>query len=182
MCGTGYLTQFLRANGIRAGHEDWFRPVPGRLPGLDVDVSWLAMPDIEGGLWSGPVATLTREPIATIRSLAYLFDQTHAPYVIFARDRCSTIRDSYGTEAAVEFWIDWNRRCASVSNLVVKVEDLDDQGTIDRLAKGLEIEHLDFAPQISKTVNTKEGQWSEVDPEYIWWLLDGRAEQFGYMP
>lgn len=180
MCGTGYLTQLLRANGISAGHEDWFRPVPGRLPGLDVDVSWLAMPDIESGLWTGPTVTIIRNPVDTVRSLAYLFDQTHAPYVIFARDRCPKIRDSYGTEAAVEFWVDWNQRCAAISNMVINLEGLED--ALAYLAKGLEIRSLSPAPQVSKTVNSKESQWSAVDPDYIWELLGGRAEQFGYTP
>lgn len=70
-CGTGYVARVLQQAGVSAGHEQVYTP-DGEFhsPGLEVDVSWLAMPFLRS-LRSRGVATglVYRHPAAFISSV-----------------------------------------------------------------------------------------------------------------
>lgn len=128
-CGTGTIATLLSRHGLKTGHEHWWNAGIGpRKSGLDVDVSWLALPAIESGSWAGPVVALIRDPVAVVRSLVRtrFFHPANrdAPFVRFALTHCPDARRLDPVEAAVEWWLDWNNRCATVADAVIAIETL----------------------------------------------------------
>jgi hypothetical protein len=200
--GTGYMARLItEATGhATCGHEGWFAALGDRTPGLDVDSSWLALPDIEAGTWGGPVVHVVRHPVACVASLLrteFFGMVVGTPYPQFALEHCKAAADALATEgpvaAAVEFWADWNARCAGAANLTVRLEDVSDfeggadsvgAATLDLIghALGLTFE-WQVADAIPRTVNTREsltGLPVRVDEAYIWDRLGVRAAAFGY--
>lgn len=183
--GTGYVAELLRASGANCGHEGWWRPdgTGDRTPGLDGDSSWLALPDLESRAWSGPVAHVVRHPVAVVRSLVgtRLFhpDQADGPYARFAREHCPEVDGLPPLEAAVEWWVAWNTRCAAVADVKLRVEDLRKGWALAELgdALGVRIDRQ-AARRVSTAVNHRTR--ANVDPLRVWQLLDRRADRFGY--
>lgn len=186
-CGTGYVAAMLRANAVKVAHEGWFNPYEGdperTVSGLDVDVSWLALPDIKAGIWSGPVAHVIRHPVDVVRSFVGIgfFDDPEGgrPHSTFARIHCPEIRGLTGVEAAVEWWVAWNWGCQEAAKLTVKIEDLTrNLSTIKGLGAALD---LTLAPRHVAT-NTNTRKRAPIEESVIWDLLDGRGSLFGYAP
>jgi hypothetical protein len=184
--GTGYVAALLGAGGVTCGHEGWWRPegTGERTPGLAGDASWLAVPDIESGVWSGPVAHVVRHPVATVRSLVgtRLFEPSEGvseAYRQFALRHCPQVGDLPPLEAAVEWWVAWNERCAAVAAVKLRVEDLRTPWAVAELGAALGL-RLDVRAvrRVSTTVNHRER--GDVDHAGVWQLLDGRAARFGY--
>lgn len=180
--GTGYVSAVLQANGVNCGHEGWFKP-EDRQPGLDGDASWLAVPEIEAGAWKGPVAQVVRNPVAVIRSLVGIkfFDPetAHAPYPQFAREHLPAIAELPPLEAAVEWWVQWNERCAALADVKLRVEDLRKPWALKELGDALGVS-LDPAKSSGVPTNTNHRTREAVSEKRIWELLDGRARRFGY--
>lgn len=174
-CGTGYTAAVLARCGIDCGHENWWTPDPARVrTGLDGDVSWLALPSIEAGDWSGPVAHIVRHPVDVVRSFVALDFPDHV-----SLPHEPDLADVDHPARAVEFWVRWNRRCAAVAGLTVRVEHLVDR--LDDLAEviGHQLDRQ-AAAGVPPAVNHRRR--AAVDAGVVWRLLDGRAEPFGYHP
>jgi hypothetical protein len=144
--GTGYVAALLDLTTLGSiGHENWWTAGLGPwTDGLDVDVSWLALPDIESGAWSGPVVHVVRHPVACIKSLAELglfgADAEPHPYRDFIREQLLMV-DPDTIEHAAQWWLNWNTRCEIVADLTVRVEDL--PGRLPELAGALGLVLLD---------------------------------------
>src|SRR5690606_32898585 len=133
--GTGYMAELMRAHGFKCGHEHWWTLSSSprrRKSGLDGDSSWLALPDIESGAWSGPVVLAVRDPVAVVRSLLGIrFFERGTKYTQFVYEQEPELKGLPALHAATEWWARWNERCAAVADLVVRVEDLPRQ--LDRV-------------------------------------------------
>lgn len=207
--GTGYaarlITETTHTPHASCGHEGWWRALGERVPGMFCDASWLALPDIEAGTWSGPVVHVVRNPVDTVASLlrtSFFGAIVETPYPAFALQHCEAARDALpvGTiTAAVEFWADWNARCAAVANLTVRIEDLSDweggadsvaAATLDLVAGVLDVEFgaWQLAAALPTDVNHDGDHLvikdvnHENDEGYIWAALSGRGGAFGYAP
>lgn len=133
-CGTGYLATLLRrATSLQCGHEQWFGINGPTRRDLDGDSSWLAVPGIESGLWSGKVVHLVRTPSGVADSFDALgfFDRgwehgigRHAPYQLFVAEHCPELRGLEGRMAAIAWWFAWNERCSRLAGLRVRLGDL----------------------------------------------------------
>ncbi|GAA2108076.1 hypothetical protein [Streptomyces synnematoformans] len=189
--GTGYLAALMEANGITCGHEGWWRPdgIGRHTGGLTGDASWLALPAIETGAWSGPVALVVRHPVNTVRSLVgtKLFEpgdhDTHltTAYRRFAHTHCPQTASLDPLQAAVEFWSDWNTRCAAVADVKLRIEDLNQPWALAELGDALGV-HLDPTACARVPTDTNHRERAAVPATRIWQLLDGRAAHFGYHP
>lgn len=174
-CGTGYMSLVLRRNGVNCGHENWWTADRKRIrAGLDGDSSWMALPAVESGDWSGPVVHITRHPVAVVRSFVGLGfpDHVSLPYV-------PELVGMPQPRLAVEHWVRWNERCAAVADLSIRIEDaldrLDEVGKV--VQRTLSVER---AAQVPTRHNSRRR--APVDESEVWRLLDRRAEQFGYAP
>lgn len=174
-CGTGYVAAVLKRCGLDCGHENWWTPDPKRVQArLDGDSSWLALPDIETGRWSGAVIHIVRHPVDVVRSFVGL---GFPDYVSIPHE--PDLADVPQPEKAVEYWVRWNRRCAAVADVTVQVEDLVSRiGEIaDLLGHPLGTANAAVVPR-----NINHRGRANVDPAMVWRLLGGRAEPFGYYP
>lgn len=183
--GTGYAAAIMQANGINCGHEGWFRPADDRTDGLDGDASWLAVPTIEAGTWTGPVAHIVRHPIHVVRSLVgirfFHHEMADAPYPQFAREHCHQVADPHldPVAAAVEWWVTWNERCARLAHVKLRVEDLTKPWAQKELGDALGVQ-LDPAKTATVPTDTNSRQRADTPAARIWQLLGGRARRFGY--
>lgn len=203
--GTRYMSRLITESTghTTCGHEAWFRAIGDPEPGFDIDASWLALPSIESGTWFGPAVHVVRHPVATVRSLLrteFFGAIVDTPYPAFALAYCKPAADALAispVDAAVEFWANWNARCAAVAQLTIRLEDVSDfeggELSIGAATLGL-IEH---------TLDVEFGQWQipadlptdinhdgaqlvigdlpiEVDEDYIWARLGQRGAAFGY--
>lgn len=142
-CGTGYVASLLDLTTPGSiGHENWWTAGQGPwTSGLDVDVSWLALPEIESGAWSGPVVHVIRHPVACIKSLAELGlfgrDAEPHPYRDFIREQLPICGQVPAVRAAAYWYQIWNWRCAAVADLTLQVEQLPRLGTALAVVLGL---------------------------------------------
>ena len=202
--GTGYMSRLItEATGhATCGHEGWFAALGDRTPGLDIDSSWLALPSIEAGTWAGPVVHVVRNPVACVASLLrteFFGMHSGTPYPQFAMAHCKAAADALAispVDAAVEFWANWNARCAGAAHLTVRLEDVSDfEGGEDSIgAATLELIGVTLgvtftwqvADAIPRTVNTRAHPSGNndlalaVDEAYVWDRLGTRAAAFGY--
>lgn len=205
--GTGYMSRLITESTghTTCGHEAWFRAIGDPEPGFDIDASWLALPHIEAGAWSGPVVHVVRHPVATVRSLLrteFFGAIVDTPYPAFALAHCKPAADALAVspvDAAIAFWLNWNARCAAVANLTVRLEDVSDfeggELSIGAATLGL-IEHaidVEFGQwQIPADLPTDinhdgaqlviNGIAAEVDEDYIRGRVGVLAAAFGYRP
>jgi hypothetical protein len=187
--GTGFMAAVLNAAGLNAGHEAYWHSHWGqRASQLDVDVSWLALPLIEAGEWTGPVLHVTRHPVDCVRSLVgtrfFEPSQSRTPYVLYARAHTGIPWGPDPIAAAVEFWCAWNNRCRAVADATIRLEDAGSLmwGVIVAQTLGLGLDAEAVAKGVdatSRTTNTR-GPVPEVDPAAVWRLLGRRAHGFGY--
>lgn len=202
--GTGYMSRVVtEATGhATCGHEAWFRAIGDPEPGFDVDSSWLALPAMEVGIWFGPAVHVVRHPVACVGSLLrteFFGVLANTPYPAFALGHCKAAADALAAAgpvaAAVEFWANWNARCAAVSQLTVRLEDVSDfeggnesvgAATLDLVGDTLGVTfEWHVAAEIPTTVNTRPHPIDNdlvvaVDEDYIWERLGDRAGMFGY--
>lgn len=203
--GTGYMSRLLtectHTPGL-CGHEGWWCALGERTPGLDIDASWLALPDIEAGRWAGPVVHVVRDPVRVVESMlrteffGAIIDTEYPQFALeHSAAAASALRWS-PVAAAVEFWADWNMRCAAVAQLTVRLEDVSNwdggaesiaAATLDLVGDtlGVEFGAWQLAAALPKDVNTREsftGLPVRVDEAYVWDRLSGRAAAFGYAP
>jgi hypothetical protein len=204
--GTGYAARLITEASRRTSctHEGWWRAIGDPQGGQDVDASWLALPDIETGAWSGPVVHLVRDPVATVESLLrteFFGAIVDTPYPQFALAHCPAAEEKLAVEgavaAAVQFWASWNVRCAAVAQLTVRLEDLSDfeggadsvgAATLDMVGDvlGAEFGTWQIPAAIPRDVNHRDHPVSNdlviaVDEAYVWDRLGPWAAQFGYV-
>lgn len=165
----------LRRNGVDCGHENWWTADPKRVrAGLDGDSSWMALPAVESGDWSGPLVHLVREPVAVVRSFVALGfpDWLSLPHV-------PELAGLPQPQLAVEYWVTWNERCAAVADLTVRIEDV--TGHLDEVEKVIQRPlSAERAAGVPTRYNSRRR--AAVDEAEVWRLLDGRAERLGYAP
>lgn len=203
--GTGYMSRLLTEatkGTTSCAHEGWWCALGDPAPGLDIDASWLALPDIEAGAWAGPVVHVVRDPVKVVESMLrteFFGAIIDTAYPQFALEHCSAARDALlwsPVAAAVEFWANWNLRCAAVAQLTVRIEDVanwygDDESiaaaTLDLVgdALGVEFGAWQVAAAIPTNVNHRDHPVSNdlvlaVDEAYVWDRIGDRALQFGY--
>jgi len=183
-CGTKYVSELLKASSINCGHEDWWGFKRRKLPGLAGDSSWVALPDIERKKWSGPVIHIIRHPLLVVRSMvavdmfnperkgkaAYNFIAKHQPDVV----GLDVI------DAAVEFWVKWNERCAVVADLTLPINHVDT--SLSKISEiiGRKIDKK-AVKKIAKDVNSKQHlQSNKIPSSIILEKLGDRGQQFGY--
>lgn len=203
--GTRYMSRLItEATGhTTCGHEAWFRAAGDPEAGFDVDASWLALPALEAGTWVGPAVHVVRHPVATVRSLLrteFFGAIIDTAYPAFALAHCKAAADALAlspVDAAVEFWANWNARCAAVAQLTIRLEDVSDfeggEASIGAATLGL-VEHtlsIEFgawqvAAGLPTNINHDGPQLVttdlplDVDEDYIWARLGPRAMAFGY--
>jgi hypothetical protein len=202
--GTGFMAAVLAAAGLDAGHEAFWHAHGGlHASQLDVDCSWLALPAIEFGAnpepWKGRTLHVVRHPVDTVRSLlgTALFDpdmmgNTYAAHAWMHSPRAGVLVGHNPLHAAVEFWCDWNARCAAVADATVRVEDAghnpEDQTALawattvaNVVGRGLTTVHdmLKAVEATPRDTNTR-GAVPEVDPLEVWGLIGRRAHAYGY--
>lgn len=194
--GTGYMAAVLTAAGLDAGHEAFWHAHGGlHASQLDVDCSWLALPAIEFGNhpepWTGRTLHVVRHPVATVRSLLgtglFAPDLTGNPYAAHARmhsPRAAALAEFNPLHAAVEFWCDWNARCAAVADATVCLEDADSLAWANTVADtlGFNLTGADIVKGVEATprdTNTR-GPVPDVDPLEVWGLIGRRAHAYGY--
>lgn len=203
--GTGYAARLVGAANGSCGHEGWWCALGDPIPGLDVDSSWLALPDIEASAWSGPTVHLVRDPVLVVESLLrteFFGAIVDTAYPQFALKHCERAQDALATAgpvaAAVEFWADWNTRCAAVAQLTARIEDVANfnggdesigAATLDLVGDTLDIEFgaWQTAAAIPTNVNHRDHPVDNdlvlaLDEAYVWQRLGGRAAAFGYAP
>lgn len=164
-CGTGYVAAVMRACGVRCGHENWWTPEASRRQsGLDGDSSWLALPDIEAGRWSGPVVHVVRNPVDVVASLLGIgiFARPTA-YRAFALWHEPDLSELPPLAAAVAWWQRWNDRCAVVADVTVRVERLPEE--LDQVATAIGRE-LD--PEAWPPADVNHRRRAAVDPAQVW--------------
>lgn len=194
--GTGFMAAVLKHAGLDAGHELYWHAHGGKQGSqLDVDVSWLALPAVEGhswnGPWTGPTLHVVRHPVDTARSLLatglFSADFARNPYAMHARMHCARagmLADWNPLHAAVEFWCDWNARCAAVADATVRLEDAGAPewcvAVADVLGMGLDAEAVAKAVADTPRDTNTRGPVPEVDPLEVWGLIGRRAHAYGY--
>lgn len=147
---------------------------------MDGDSSWLALPSIEIGCWSGPVAHITRHPVAVVASLmgiGFFAGGGRREFTGVALTEEPELAGMDSLRACVEWWARWNIRCAAVADVTIRVEDLPAGLREVGDAVGHEID-ADAAESVSTTINHRSR--AEVDHQVVWRILDGRADEFGY--
>lgn len=179
--GTGYVSAILRESSVDCGHERWWTPIHRRRrSGLDGDSSWLALPGIEAGTWSGPVVHVTRHPVDVVSSLVgigFFTGQVCRDFADYAVAHEPYMADLPPLEASVEWWARWNARCVAVADITIRVEDL--PGRLGDLAAviGFRLDQHRVG-RVSRTVNQRHR--ADVDAVEVWRLLNGRGRRFGY--
>lgn len=194
--GTGYMAALLKTAGIDAGHEaHWHAHSGPHASQLDVDCSWLALPAIEGNSWGGPWTGRTlhvvRHPVDTVRSLLgtglFNIEMSENPYAVHAwmhARSAGMLVGHHPLHAAVEFWCEWNARCAAVADATVRLEDAGSLAwavrVADTLGFGLTTDDIMNAVAATPTDTNTRGPVPEVDPREVWSLIGRRAWGFGY--
>jgi hypothetical protein len=173
--GTEYMAQLLNENKIKCGHESWFN-LTARTPGFDVESSWLALPALEKSGWVGPVVHVIRNPVDAVglivsSNLLRARRRDQLPYREFVEEHVPEIVEMDHLEAAVEFWVAWNERCAKVARTTVRLEEIENYLNVLRTVLRRRIRT--FPARV-------EEAYSPVDQAKLVKLLDGREEQFGY--
>lgn len=168
-CGTGYVARVLQQAGVSAGHEQAYTP-DGEFhsPGLEADVSWLAMPHLRS-LRSRGVATglVYRHPAAFISSvLGINFFQNPTDYLKFAELHCPELEGLSPFDKACQFYNEWNRRALKKSDFVFNI----DYPAWDRIAQtlpGASISSLASAiPKVSQSYNHRNRE--DIDTSLIY--------------
>jgi hypothetical protein len=203
--GTGFMAAVLTAAGLDAGHEAFWHAHGGlHASQLDVDCSWLALPAIEFGNhpepWTGRTLHVVRHPVDTVRSLlgTALFDpamtgNTYAAHAWMHSPRAGVLVGHNALHAAVEFWCDWNARCAAVADATVRLEDATDDtvpvsgagvawamNVADVIGMGLTGQAIMKAVADTPRDTNTRGPVPEVDPLEVWGLIGRRAHAYGY--
>lgn len=173
-CGTGYVSRVLEDAGVVCGHEVAHGPNGQRhVPGLQADVSWLAVPHLRNARRRGAsVGLLYRHPAAVISSFVGIdFFTTPSAYLDFARLHCTEL-DPEATpfENACIWYNEWNRRALMEAHFVFNVE----YPSWDRMAQAVpdtSLSQLASAiPHVSQTYNHRQRANVEIDavPASVW--------------
>lgn len=194
--GTGFMAAVLTAAGLDAGHEAYWHAHGGlHASQLDVDASWLALPAIELGAyperWMGRVLHVVRHPLDTVRSLlgtglfnADMAGNSYAVHAWVHARSAGTLVGHHPLHAAVEFWCEWNARCAAVADATVRLEDAGGPQWCATVANvigmGLDAEAVAKAVADTPRDTNTRGAVPEVDPLEVWGLIGRRAHAYGY--
>lgn len=201
--GTGFMAAVLKSAGLDAAHEGYWHAHGGpHASQLDVDVSWLALPAIEFGNnpepWTGRTLHVVRHPVDTVRSLLgtglFNIDMDSNPYAVHAwmhARSAGMLVGHHPLHAAVEFWCEWNARCAAVADATVRLEDAgNDPGdpaavswamtVCDVIGLGLNTDDIMKGVAATPRDTNTRGPVPEVDPLEVWGLIGRRAHAYGY--
>lgn len=197
--GTGFMAAVLTAAGLDAAHEGYWHAHGGtHASQLDVDVSWLALPALEFGTygmntgpWNGRTLHVVRHPVDTVRSLLGtglftpdMMGNTYAAHAWMHSPRAGVLVGHNPLHAAVEFWCDWNARCAAIADATVRVEDAGSLTWAVTVAAtlGFGLDTNDIMKGVEATphdTNTR-GPVPDIDPLEVWGLIGRRAHAYGY--
>lgn len=182
--GTKYVSELFRAVGINCGHEEWWGKVETRTKTrLDGDSSWMALPEIEFGKWSGTVIHVVRNPVSVVRSLASIgiissrgnIDPYYREYLLRFEPDLLKFKPVI---AESKFWRSWNERCRRVADVSICVERIVDEfGKVeDLLGKRIPKRKLNF---VSKKTNSTVGL-IEINPGIVRKMVYSEAVNYGY--
>lgn len=199
-CGTTWVHDVLKAVGLRAGHEDYWKPGGPADDGahLDVDASLYAVPWLDEH--HGWVFHQVREPLACIGSIV--------GWKMVAPDRADhhgSLGEWFGEHYdlgidpiinAARYWLDCNRRCERGGRYVrYRVEDVETDPTIVQmiaLAAGQRVGKQRVRLAVHRSTQRYPGtikgpEYERVDlgwedmPEPERTLVRERAERYGYL-
>lgn len=185
--GTNYCSALLNEQGIKTGHETIYRPKGRESTWWKYrgDVSWLALPDVEQGRFTGRVVHVVRDPTTCIRSLlrtgrVQRVGADSTPWTRFGRRHCpEAFEGGDAFTQACMFWEAWNLRCERVSHMTIRLEYL----TLGELLLAVRQEGNGVEPAVSRTINRREKIWEEW-PIITWEDLPEStrrvATHFGY--
>lgn len=193
------MAAVLTAAGLDAGHEAFWHAHGGlHASQLDVDCSWLALPAIEQGTygsntapWTGRTLHVVRHPVDTVRSLLgtglFNIDMDGNPYAVHAwmhARSAGMLVGHHPLHAAVEFWCEWNARCAAVADATVRLEDAGSLAwaftVADTLGFGLTTEDIMKGVAATPHDTNTRGPVPDVNPLEVWGLIGRRAHAYGY--
>lgn len=182
--GTGFMSDFLRASGVDAQHEEM---------GKEGSVSWLMGSDIGWAPW-GPlyrdyrfkhIFHQVRDPVKVIQSMYNLPPRAKWDWVAESLPQMNST-DSSLTKC-VKYWIFWNKMVEAKAEWTYRIEDFDK--VYKKMGKklGLFFDKKVLA-SIPKDTNTKGPPsrpitWDilreEIEPE-LFGLLQAEAKRYGY--
>ncbi len=166
--GSGYIAQVLGRCGVVAGHEDFWNPHNRRRPGLQVDSSWMAVPDLAE--YEGVVIHQVRDPLLVLSSLLNgdLRSFGSRAQWDFILRHIPEVADLGETEGFMRFIVGWCERADSRAVLRYRVEDLD-AGLVVRIGEllGIQIppERARAALDQVPTSFNRHTPGPELDPE-----------------
>lgn len=145
-CGTKFTARFLDNIGIGCSHEAYYTPDgpvlrnSSRYYRAQTDASWLAVPYLPDG--EKRILHQVRHPLGVISSFYKLgfFDSKyygrHQRYVDFARKHFEF--SSSPIRSCTRWYIEWNKRCDSITDNRVRLETFSD--SIDIFAEWLQLD------------------------------------------
>jgi hypothetical protein len=134
--GSRYTATILDRCGIEAGHEAWFGLTKYPIPPL-VESSWMGLPPVEAGVFTGSVCHQTRHPLDVLDTLltGILQRPDARDYLTYRIRHCglhlrSQVPDDYDDTAAWNHWhvrwlADWIARCEQAADWTYRVEDFE---------------------------------------------------------
>ena len=211
-CGTSYAADLFNAAGVSCGHEMAFRGyaalgelglsprgVAGRMReslrrsrlGVDGDASWMAVPRLPR--FRGVAFLQLREPLLVIGSFVGLrfFTNSDKRTTRYYAAMHFQFTDNELLDS-MRWWADWNTRAASYSDLVYRVEDLDEAlfermlamvgGDPSRASEAIANVAKDINSHKQRGFRREDLSWDDLpagpDRDY----LETAARRFGYLP
>lgn len=188
-CGTGFTSAVLTAAGVPVGHEEWFTVDPGRRrDDITGDVSWLAVPDLDG--FSGRVVHQVRHPLEVVRSLVGIgmfSNLAHGPYRWFMYAHLPGLTTDDETDA-IRWWVEWNERIEQHATMRVRLRDLDAamfEEVCAHVGHPVPVERLEAAvAAVGTGVNarrrSREYDWDDLPVGAMTDRLKRAAARYGY--
>lgn len=187
--GTRYISQLLRAAGVKCGHENWwslkFEPTT-RLQG---DASWIATFQVTG--FEGHVFHQIRDPLKVITSLVRGRPEL-VPGTIPHEFRSRWVEMTGDPlQDAIAVVIAWVKRAEAVSEWTWRLEDVDPEllreicSRIDRPISEQRAARAFAAVSRStnahRTPDTLPLRWDEIPPSDLKDEVQSIARRFGYL-
>jgi hypothetical protein len=136
--GTTYLTELLRACGVRCGHEAVFGPYgQGDWDDFEADASFMAVPYLPLDI---PTVLVLRHPLAVVKSFHDFgfFTQCTTEYQHFVAHYAPMAwwGERSELDTALAYWCTWNLRAALHADRIYRLEHLNPSSLAEILELG----------------------------------------------
>lgn len=194
--GSRYIAELLTQAGLPCGHERYYGVTDARMGGMLAESSYLALPRVEKGHFSGTCVHQVRDPLAVISSFmnGQMEKNVNVSRAHFqqmnkrdGRRKRPMSRDEW-LLYTVRYVTDWNARCARLAKFTYRVEDVD-AALIHHLGElaGLTLKPAVVAHalgEVSRTTN-KHPQgpsynWDDLPDDASTHALREHARRWGY--